>query len=87
MTEPEMPVIGDQLMRERLADGADETVYARWLDGAPVGPPPITLDEIAGVLGPDWTAGMDSVTWVRAQRDDDPDWPTQELRDTTEEEQ
>lgn len=28
------------------------------------------LDEIAGVLGPDWCEGMDPVDWVRRQRDE-----------------
>lgn len=33
--------------------------------------PKVTLDDVAGILGPDWTGGLDSVEWVRRQRDDD----------------
>ncbi|MER7078151.1 MULTISPECIES: hypothetical protein [Bacteria] len=32
---------------------------------------PISLDDIAGILGPDWTGGLDPVEWVRQQRDRD----------------
>lgn len=31
--------------------------------------PHATLDEVAGILGRDWTAGMDPADWVRHQRD------------------
>ncbi|WP_152442258.1 hypothetical protein [Rhodococcus ruber] len=31
--------------------------------------PQATLDEVAGILGRDWTAGMDPADWVRHQRD------------------
>lgn len=30
----------------------------------------ISVDEVAGVLGPDWTGGAGSVDWVRRQRDE-----------------
>lgn len=29
----------------------------------------VTLDEVAGILGPDWTEGLDAVDWVRRQRE------------------
>lgn len=32
---------------------------------------PVTLDDVAGIYGPDWTGGVDSVDWIRAQRDDE----------------
>lgn len=31
----------------------------------------VNLEDVAGILGPDWTGGLDSVEWVRRQRDDD----------------
>lgn len=31
--------------------------------------PQATLDEVAGILGRDWTSGMDPADWVRHQRD------------------
>jgi hypothetical protein len=30
---------------------------------------PIPVDELVGILGSDWTGGMDSVEWVRQQRE------------------
>ncbi|MFM9272821.1 hypothetical protein [Pseudarthrobacter sp. NKDBFgelt] len=32
---------------------------------------PVSVDEIAGLLGTDWTNGIGSVEWVRKQRDED----------------
>ncbi|MGI8308406.1 hypothetical protein [Saccharopolyspora hattusasensis] len=29
----------------------------------------VTLDDVAGILGPGWTGGLDPVEWVRRQRD------------------
>lgn len=34
---------------------------------------PVTLDDVAGLFGPDWTGGLGSVEFVRAQRDDGPE--------------
>ena len=32
----------------------------------PIQPP---ISELIGILGPDWTGGVDSVEWIRQQRD------------------
>ena len=29
----------------------------------------VTIDDFEGILGADWTEGLDSVSWVRSQRD------------------
>jgi hypothetical protein len=53
-------------------------------------PPPVTADDIVGVLGATWIGGVGTVAWVRAQRDDpatdEPDWPTMEMKAITPEE-
>lgn len=32
-------------------------------------PLPVPVSQLVGILGPDWTGGLDSVEWVRRQRD------------------
>lgn len=29
----------------------------------------VTVADVGGIFGPDWTAGLDTVEWVRRQRD------------------
>jgi len=71
---PMLPPV-DELAERTHPSGVEflDNVQTR-TDAAPVDPAsrPVSLDDVAGLFGPDWTGGMDSVDWVRAQRDDAP---------------
>lgn len=53
----------------RNAFGTRTRIEALRIDPVPPRPLPPTVEELTGILEPDWTGGLDSVEWVRQQRD------------------
>lgn len=52
----------------RDVEGVLSKVEVEGLEAAPVANEQLALDDVAGILGRDWTGGLGSVEWVRQQR-------------------
>ncbi|MDJ0491447.1 hypothetical protein QNA24_34265 [Rhodococcus qingshengii] len=53
----------------RSQDGTIAKIKLEGIEAIPGSQEQLTLDEVAGILGRDWTGGLDPVDWVRHQRD------------------
>ncbi len=53
----------------RSQDGTIAKIKLEGIEAVPGSQEQLTLDEVAGILGRDWTGGLDPVDWVRHQRD------------------